>query len=155
KAHEVRVRCFLVVLEAIAPARGSDPQRQIDAKAPAAYVDHVDAVVAQFAIAPVPEPVPVVVQVIGAERPAWSGALPHVVIEPFGNLACFAAANRGPVVDVPSLGEVGAANGSLADFLDPFNYLGPAAALVAHLHVPFVLAGCLDQQLPFARSVAT
>ena len=86
EADDVRVGRFLIVVEAVAAAGGGDADREIDAQAPAAQVDHVDAVVAEFAVAPVPEPVPVVMQVVGVEGPARRRALPEIVVEPLGYL---------------------------------------------------------------------
>ena len=57
-----RVGRFLVVLEEVAAAAGGDALRVIDLQAPAGQVEHVDAVVADLAGAPVPEPVPVVME---------------------------------------------------------------------------------------------
>src|SRR5262249_5959930 len=151
---EVGVGSFLVVLEAVAAAGRGDPGREIDAQAPAAQVDHVDAVVAQLAVAPVPEPVPVVVQVVGAEGPPRGRALPQLVIQPLRPVGGGAAAGGGAVVEVPRLGQVGPADGALAHLLDGLDHAGPAAALVAHLHLPVVPAGGGHHQLALARVVA-
>ena len=57
---------FLVVVEHEVAADGADLGRVLHAEAPAGDVHFVDALVAEIAVAVVPEPVPVVVEAIRA-----------------------------------------------------------------------------------------
>src|SRR5262249_21129083 len=57
-------------------------------------------------------------------------------------------------VGVPGLSEVRAADHAGANLFHCFHDLGPAAALVAHLYVTLVLAGCLHHPFAFLRVVA-
>ena len=65
EGNDMGIGGLLVVLKTITAPGRSNVNGEIDAQSPAAQVEHVDTVVAQFAVAPVPEPVPVVVKVVG------------------------------------------------------------------------------------------
>ena len=83
---------------------------RIDAEAPAGDVDAVDAVVAELAGPPVPEPVPVVVEPVRDEGPVGGGALPHRVIDARRDRAGLAVADR-----LALLVDPGAGHADLAD----------------------------------------
>ncbi len=61
-----RVGRFLIVVEHEVAADGADLRRILHAQTPARHVHLVDALVAQIAVAGVPEPVPVVVETVHA-----------------------------------------------------------------------------------------
>src|SRR5262249_18442280 len=145
---------LLVVLEPVAASGRGDANRVVGVEAPAADVDRVDAVVAELAVAPVPEPVPVVVQDVVAIRPARRWSLPEGIVEPLGEGHLAAAAARGPGVAVAAAGELGPADRAAPDPLDGLDDLRPAPPLVAHLDDPVMLAGRRDQQLALAGVVA-
>src|SRR6185503_561897 len=60
---------LLVVLMVVPPPVHGDPLRVVGAEAPAGHVEEMDAVVRELAAAPVPPPVPVVVDEVVAIRP--------------------------------------------------------------------------------------
>src|SRR5207302_10593235 len=76
-----------------------------------------------------------------------------VVIQSLRRRRRLAPADAGPIVEIPCLGKIRPADGPLADFFDAFDHLRPTAALIAHLHMAFVLAGRLYEQLPLARVI--
>src|SRR5690606_13504015 len=104
--------------------------------------------------APVPEPVPIVVQDVVAERLARGGPLPELIVEMGGGGTAFADADRVTGVGVPAAGVVDGTDVAAAYALDPLGDLRPRAALVAHLDYARVAAGGFDDQLALARVVA-
>src|SRR5207249_4449265 len=58
-----------------------DGDRGLGAESPAGDIEAVDAVVADLTGPPVPEPVPVVVEVVAHEGAVGGGPLPHLVID--------------------------------------------------------------------------
>ena len=62
------------------PPIGRDLRRMGHTEAPAGLVDFVDALVAEVAVAGVPEPVPVVVEAVLREGPLRGGAQPEIVV---------------------------------------------------------------------------
>src|SRR5205823_1455642 len=113
-------------------------------------VDHVHAVVSQLAVAPVPEPMPFVMEVVIVKRPARRRTLPEIIVEPVGNRRWLAPANGWAVVRVPSLRIISAANDTAANLLDGFGDFGPTPPLRSQLDQTVVLAGRLDHQLALA-----
>src|SRR6266545_3788348 len=150
----VNVRRFLVVLVLIAPAGAGHAARVLDAETPARDIQSVNAVVAQFAVAPVPAPMPMVVDEIIDIRPLRRGSLPEGVIKPGRHRQRFAASDGAPRVVVPATRERDPADFSGARLGDGLDHPRPAPALIAHLHEAFVFAGRGDHQLAFARVVA-
>ena len=73
----MRVGRLLIVLEVIPPAAAGDVNRKVNAQAPAAKIERMHAVIAQLAVAVMPEPVPIVVDAIAHERLARGRALPQ------------------------------------------------------------------------------
>lgn len=71
-----------------------------EAESPAGDVEHVDAVVAEFAVSPMPKPMPVVVHVVGAEFLFGSRTLPQGPIEPSGHGSGHAFANGWAAVEI-------------------------------------------------------
>ena len=81
KTDRLRIGRLLLIVEAIAAATGRDADRIVRTKAPPAQVECMDAIVAQFAVPPVPEPMPVVGDAAGHIRPSRGRALPQIVVE--------------------------------------------------------------------------
>src|SRR5262249_38321127 len=77
---DLRVGCLLIIVENILTASRADRARGVQIEGPARHVQRVDTVVAQFAGAPMPEPVPVVVKVVFDERAIGCGSLPERVV---------------------------------------------------------------------------
>src|SRR5438128_147662 len=68
---------FLVVLEMITATAEGDALRVFDAESPARCVEHMDAVVADFAVAPMPAPMPVVMDEVVDVRALVRRSLPE------------------------------------------------------------------------------
>ena len=82
EGDELRVGGLAVVGVAEPAAGGHDGLGELVlAQAPAGDVHLVDALVAEVAVAVVPDPVPVVVEPVGVERPLGRGAEPEVVVD--------------------------------------------------------------------------
>ncbi len=62
------VGCFLVVVEHEVSTHGGHGDREANAEAPARDIDFVDGLVADFTVAGVPDPMPIVVKAIARER---------------------------------------------------------------------------------------
>src|ERR1043166_6913306 len=150
----VRVGRFLVVVPAILAAAGSDADGTIDAQTPAADVEGVDAVVAEFAGAPMPEPMPVVVNEIVVIFAFGCRSLPERVVEIGRSGRGFAMADRAAHVIVPAARKKDATDFTAADLLDGLDDSGHAAALRAELHLPVELARRGHHQFAFVRIVA-
>src|SRR5207302_3097939 len=101
----IDVGCFLIVLKMVAAAATGDAAGRVHSQTPAGEVQRVDAVVAEFARAPMPEPVPVVVQNVVVEGTFRSWTLPKRVVQPLGDGGRLAVANRATTIRVPRAGE--------------------------------------------------
>ena len=149
-----RVRRLLVVLEVVPATGATDPDGAIHPEAPTGQVEEMRSVVGQLAAAPVPAPVPVVVDHVVEVGPLRRRPLPERVVEPVRHRC------RAPVPDARAVGMVPASGGMrLAD--DPavqeIHHLAdhrPAAALVAHLDPPPVLPRGRHHPLRLAGVVA-
>src|SRR5205807_141171 len=114
---------------------------------PAGYIHLVNALVAEVAVAGVPEPVPVVVITIAGELMDGRGTVPEVVIEPGGHRLDRLAADGVAPLETETAREIHVADQAVAHLLDSFlDGLRGAdlAALLAHL---VVLAGGGDDLL--------
>src|ERR1700683_2581731 len=80
-----RVGRFLIVVVHEVPANGADLHRVLHAQAPSRDIHFVDALIAEVAVAGIPEPVPVVVEAIEAELTLWRRSGPQIVIDAGGN----------------------------------------------------------------------
>ena len=143
---------FLGVLESVPRAVVGNAGGVIDAEAPAEHVEGVNAVVAEFAVAPVPEPVPVVMHVRFDVAFVSDGSLPKVEVE----VACWF---DGLLGDGFARGVIeGAREKHLTDgffgaqVLDGFFH--PRAALVSHLHEALMLSRRGDDEFCFERVLA-
>ena len=68
------------------------------------------AIVERFTGAPVPEPMPIVMNDIVVVRAPRRRSLPQFIIEPRGHGSRFSVANRGALVVVPGAAKIGPAN---------------------------------------------
>ena len=93
-------------------------------------------------------------QVVALERPTRRRAFPHFVVESLRRLGQLAVADRRAIGEVPGFRQIGSADDAIVKFLDRFDVVSVASALIAHLHLPLVLSGRLDEQLAFAGIVA-
>ena len=145
---------FLVVVEDELAARRADGERRIDAQAPAGDVDAVDAVVAQLAGAPVPEPVPVVVKSVRVKRPVGRGPLPHRVVDAGGNVGRMPVADVHSLLMTPGPGHADLADAARLDVFDRFLNVRRAPPLGSDLDDALVLARRLDHPPAFDDVVA-
>src|SRR5204862_5062279 len=131
----VTIRRLPIILEVVASAAAGNPARVIDAETPARQVEEVNAIVPDFAGAPVPKPVPVVVQNIVAIRFLRGGALPQRIVQPSRRRRRLASTDRRSMVGIPGAREKNFPY--LAGFhgFNSFDHPWPASALVAHLHL--------------------
>ena len=101
------VRGLTVVGVAEPAARGKDSLGELVlVQSPAGQVHLVNALVAQVAVAVVPEPVPVVVEPVGIERPLGRGAEPDVVVNAGGHGAIGLVADGAAGLVAEALGHV-------------------------------------------------
>src|SRR2546426_3543528 len=135
-----RVRRFLVIIEMIPAAVQSDPLRIVDTQSPARRVERVNAVVGQFTAAPMPAPMPIVMNEVVHVWPLWRGSLPHQVIQVCRNRHWLAMANRSPRTGVDCAGIKNLANHALTHLLHRLDQCRKTAPLVPHLHHALVLA---------------
>src|ERR1700680_3513478 len=76
---------FLVVVEHKMPAHRGYRYRKANAQTPAGDIDFVDGLVADFAVAGVPDPVPIIEEAIAGEGLQRRGAGPEIVINTGGD----------------------------------------------------------------------
>ncbi len=145
---------LLVVVGEVAAAAESHAQGAVESEGPAGEVERVHRVIAELAVAPVPEPVPVVVDDVVAVGAFRRGALPEIVIEPLRHGRFFPAADRWAETGVIAAGGQHAADHAGFHGLDGGDDVRHAAALVAHLDAPPVMAGGPDDHLGLPRVVA-
>lgn len=124
---------FLIIVEHEMVAHGGDGNREADAQSPASDIDFVNGLVADFAVAGVPNPVPVVVKAIFRERLERSGAGPEIVVDAgrngfFGGVADGAA----PLV-TDGASEIDVTDGAVAEVMNRFDHSGIGARLAAVL----------------------
>src|SRR5262249_47794829 len=74
---------FLIVIEHEVPTDSAHLHGILYAQTPAGNIDLVDTLIAEIAVAGIPEPVPVVMETILAELALGSGAGPEVVVDSF------------------------------------------------------------------------
>src|SRR5207244_9220003 len=144
-----------VVLEVVvAPSGRRDPHRIVDAERPSAEIDRVRAVVPRLARAPVPEPMPVVVDDIVAVEAPGRRALPEVVVEPARDRRFLAPAYRAAVIRIPGAPIIHAPDCSASRGLNRLDHTRPGTALAPHLDNAPLFRARLDEHLPLARVLA-
>src|SRR5262249_1911974 len=109
----------------------------------------------EVAVAVVPDPVPVVVQVLAHQRFLRGRAAPQVVVDRLGDrLLAAHLADAGPVLVAEAAGHADLADLAGADEVDGGAHAGHAAALRAGLADAVELAGRLDDAPALADVVA-
>src|SRR5215467_8138784 len=127
KTGDVDVGSLLIVVEMITTAAARDTMRKMNAQSPAGEVEGMNAIIAEFTGAPMPEMMPVVVEDVVLVRAFGSGALPERIIDPLGNRRGFSSADCAAPIRVPAAGEKDFADFTVADGFDSFNDPGPAS----------------------------
>ncbi len=112
-------------------------------------VEHVHALVAQLAVAVVPEETPVVVKAVGVEGPEWGGPEPHVVVGPRGRCAVGRGADAFTQLSDPGLDQADLAQFPGGRVFDSVPDVGGAAPLRADLDNAFVAARDIAHSLAF------
>src|SRR6185369_2566902 len=114
-------------------ADGGDLGGEIDAEARAGDVDLMDGLVADVAVASVPDPVPVIVEAVLGEGLHGSGAGPEVVVDAGGNgLLGSVADGRAPFV-AEAARHVYVADGAVSEVLHGLHHGGVGTPLTAML----------------------
>ena len=147
------VRRFLRVVVEVAAAVVGRAQRIVALNAPTQDVERVDAVVAELAIAPVPDPVPVVMRqrLEVVFRIIRHGALPKIVVD-VSRGGFFVHRHGFARVVVEAAAKSHRADGTAVQRFD--GILHPGAALIAHLHEPVVFRGGGDDHFRLVRVLA-
>ena len=114
----------------------------------------MDAVVANFAVAPMPMPVPVVVHDVVFERSPRRRALPEIPIQPRRYRSVFADPDRSPPIVVPGPRVERLADLARMNFPDRLDDGRPRSPLRSHLHDAVVVASRLHRPFTFGRRVA-
>ena len=129
-------------------------RQRVLAQAPAAAIHIVDAHIAEVAVAGVPVPVPVVVQLLAHQGPFVGRAAPEVVVDRLGNrLRAADLADALARLVVETVGVEDLAEVALADVLERLGEAGPLARAVRGLDDPFVLGRRLDHPAAFEDRV--
>src|SRR2546423_173623 len=114
----------------------------------------MDAVVAELAVAKVPEPVPIVVDQILMIGLHGGGAHPQIPVEPGRGFHWLLEPDRIAIAGKEKVGLVHVADLAIVDKLDGLAEAAPPAALRAAGRDPFILTGRLDQLRTFPYVVA-
>src|SRR5436190_21818075 len=105
----------------------------------------MDPVVAEFAVAKIPEPVPIVVDQVLMIGLHGSGAHPQVPVEPGGGFLRLLETDRIPIAGKEEVGLVDVADFAIVDEFDGLPEPAPPAALRAARGDPFVFARSLHE----------
>ena len=124
------------------------------AQAPARDIHFVDALIADVAIARVPEPVPVVLETQRVEGAHGRGTEEHVPIDAGRDRRVVGVLDGGAPLEAESLGEVDLADDAFVQLLDGLDLVRLAAALRADLHHAAGLARHFHHALAFVDVVA-
>jgi len=154
KVDHVGVRRLLVIGKVITTAARGDAARGIHARPPTTQVERVDSVVAQLAGAPMPEPVPVVMDHVVAERSLRRRSLPQPPVQPRRHGRGLAMTDRTAGTVVPAAREENPADGPGAQLLHRLDDRGRAAALRADLDNTVEFLRRRRRQFAFIRVVA-
>ena len=150
-----RVGCLLVILIMITASGVTDTLRIIHIQSPASQIESMDSIIAQFAISPVPVPVPVIMHQIIFVRASWGWALPQIIIQMRRGRDILTRSNRTPGIVIPTSSKGCFPNDSGMKPGDGLPYGRPGASLVAHLNHALVLSGRLNHPQTFLRVVAS
>src|SRR5262249_27298758 len=134
---------FLIVIEHEVPTDSAHLHGILYAQTPAGNIDLVDTLIAEIAVAGIPEPVPVVMETILAELALGSGAGPEVVVDSFRHCRNRRAADGIAPLVAKTAREINIADQAFAHFLHRFLHGLGRADLAALLHHPVVFTGGL------------
>src|SRR5579862_4698917 len=147
-------RLLIVIVDVLA-AGGDDGHGQAGtAEAPARDIHLVDALVADVAVAGVPEPVPVVAETQLVEGAHGRGPQELIPIETGRRGAVGFVADTLAALEAESLGEIDLADDALVEQRDGLLLVGLAAALRTDLDDAVILARGVDHALAFEDVVA-
>lgn len=147
------VGCLALILIAEAATGGADGNREPLAHAPTENVDHVDAIVAEFAVAEIPEPVPVVVDQIFVEGLHRGRADPEIPIEVCRWLLDGLEADGIATTGEEEVALIDVADCAAVDDFDGFAEAAPPAALGAAGGDAVISAGGFDELGAFENVV--
>src|SRR5690606_17697073 len=149
---DLRVGRFAGVFITVAAAVAHDAVAQVaHAQAPAGHIHLVDALVTQVAVAEVPLPVPIVVQLLARQRLFGSRAAPQIVVHRLGNGIVVPRTDRAAGLVPQPASQLHLADLAGADVLDGLNRGRHRAALRARLADALILAGCFHNAPAFAH----
>src|SRR5438477_12261050 len=111
---------------------------------PQQNINEMDAVVAEFAVAKIPEPVPIVVNEILMIGLHGGRSNPQIPVEPRRGFLRLLKPDRVPIAGKEKVGLVNVSNFAIVDEFDDLPKAAPPAALSAAGGDPFVLAGSFD-----------
>src|SRR5262249_13508848 len=131
---------LLIVAIAVAAARGDHDGREIHIQPPSAKVQGGNSVISQLSLAPVPEPLPVVMNAVVVMWRPWGRSLPELVVDMRRRGGLLANSHGWPIVVVPAPRAINVADCALAQLGHGFDHARRAPALRAHLHRALVLA---------------
>src|ERR1039457_6859044 len=142
---ELGVGGFLVVGVEVLAAGGDHALGPRDFAQAAARVIHLmHALIADVAVAGVPEPVPVVLEAQSVEGAHWGGAEEHVPVDAGGDGRILGVADGGAAFETETLGQVDLADHALVEQPDGLDLIRLAAALRTDLHHAAGFAGHFD-----------
>ena len=118
-------------------------------KSPTRDIDFMDGLVADFAVAGVPDPMPVVVEAIAREGFHGSGTGPEFVIDAGGNGFLRSVADRRAPLVAERASHVDIADGAVAQMMNGFEHAGIGARLAAVLANAIVLFYGADELAAF------
>ncbi|SPE29499.1 hypothetical protein SBA2_450115 [Acidobacteriia bacterium SbA2] len=137
--HVERVGRLLVVIEHEVPADGRNLVRKLHSQAPTRHVEFVDALVADVSVPRVPDPMPVVMEPVLAERLHGRRACPEVVVDPRRHWFRFGVADGVPPLVAKAARKVKVSKQAFAHLLHSLDDRFTGAAVCAVLHNPVVL----------------
>ena len=144
-----QVGSLLVVVEHEVSAHGGDRDGESDPQTPACDIDFVNGLVADFTVAGVPDPMPIVVKAIAREGFHGSGAGPEFVIDASRNGFLRSVADRRAPLVTERAGHVDIADGAVAQMMNGFEHAGVRARLAAVLANAVVLFYGSDELAAF------
>src|SRR5438552_2310319 len=93
EVDDIDVGRLPIVLEVVAVSAADNPIGQVHLQSPAGKVQEVNAIVAKFPGAPVPKPMPIVMDNVVAVRLFRRRALPHGIVKPTRDGSGFSVAD--------------------------------------------------------------
>src|SRR5207248_9616904 len=113
---------FLIVIEHEVPTHGRDGRGETNSQTPARNVGFVDGLVADFTVAGVPDPMPIVVEAIVREGLERSGTRPEVIMNARRNGFLGSAPDRWAPFVAKRAGHVHVADRAVMKMLNGFHH---------------------------------